>query len=68
MPGAERNKCGILRGLRAGQSGRGISAAETQLLKKAENAIEQEFSFALQVSPQEISRYLQAQLGQALGA
>lgn len=53
---------------KARRRGRGISAAETQLLKKAENAIEQEFAFALQVSPQEISRYLQAQLGQALGA
>ena len=54
--------------LRSQESGRGISAAEARLLKKAEDVIRQEFAFSLGISPEEIGRYIQARLGMETAA
>ncbi|MGI6009883.1 MAG: CarD family transcriptional regulator [Ruminococcus sp.] len=45
------------------QSAKGLSSSDAQILKKAEEIIDQEFSFALQISTRNIGRYIRKKLG-----
>lgn len=47
---------------RSRESGKGLSASDAQALKKAETIIEQEFSFSLNLSAQEIGAYIRGKL------
>ena len=42
---------------------KGLSSTDAQILQQAEHIIEQEFSFALQISPQDIGSYIRKRLG-----
>ena len=49
--------------LRSKESKKGISATEQDILKTAETAIDQEFSFILNLSTQNIGKYIREKLG-----
>ena len=41
---------------------RGLSSIDTQILKKAENMIEQEFAFSLKISRKNVGEYIRGKL------
>lgn len=48
--------------LRAAADAKGLSATDTQILKQVEEIIEREFSFALNISQQDIGAYIRKKL------
>lgn len=49
--------------LKSQENPKGLSSTDAQILQQAEHIIEQEFSFALQISPQDIGSYIRKRLG-----
>ena len=49
--------------LKAKESEKGLSATDLRILRKAESIIEQEFSFSLKTSTQNIGNYIREKLG-----
>lgn len=49
--------------LHAKESGKGLTSSNAQVLKAAQNIIEQEFAFSLNIKPQEVGKYIQMKLG-----
>lgn len=47
---------------RAGADGQGLSSSDEYVLKRARAMVEQEFSFALNIPPQEVGAYIQTRL------
>lgn len=45
---------------RARESAKGLSAGDARMLKEAEGAIQQSFSFSLHLSPQSVGGYIRS--------